>query len=319
MKRTTKLAIVLVVLGAILMGIGWLNHGNKGVVWSSQTRRFQVIKHSTASYQPAAYNKIVVNAHVPVTIEAGDTNRVRISRIGNGQGQPKATVDQGTLTITGSSATEHLSNTIFGFSEGDYRRGVLVTVPRDKQLTAITVKRAGDVSISDLQTKQLTAHTGDDLSLFNLTVDQDVNIQSDNGDIWADNLRAQQLKLQAGNGDVGLSNSRLASHHNQVDAGNGDIRVTKTKLGGGKLTTDNGDIHLLNNRLNRALTAYTDDGDITAHIASSAGARVVVKDADMGDIKVLGKTRHSGYRLHPKAQAQYRLTSADGDVTVSTK
>ncbi|MFC6288957.1 DUF4097 family beta strand repeat-containing protein [Levilactobacillus angrenensis] len=319
MKRTTKIAIVLVVLGTILTGIGWLNHGNKGVVWSSQARRFEVIHHSTTTYQPAAYDKIVIDAHAPVTIESGETSRVRISHVGDAQGQLRAKVDHGTLTISGSNATEHLSNTIFGFSDDDYRQGVHITVPRDQQLAAVTLKRGWSVLLQSLRTKQLDAHISDDLSLYDVTVDRNVNVQSSNGDVWVNNLRARQLKLQAENGDVGMNNSRLTSRHNQVNAANGDLRVTKNTLGGGRLQTDNGDIHLLNNRLDRVLTAKTADGDITAHIAKSAGVKTMVKDSDMGDIKVFGKVHNSGYQRHPKAAAQYRLTSTDGDVTVSAE
>lgn len=319
MKRTTKIAIILLVLGAILMGIGWLNHGNKGIAWSSQTRRFEVIRHSTTSYQPAAYDKIVIDAHAPVTIEAGETNRVRISRFGDTQGQLRTKVDHGTLTVSGSNATEHLSNTIFGFSDSDYRQGVLITVPRDQKLTAITVKHGWSVSMQSLRTKRLDAHISDDLHLYDVTVDRDVNVQSSNGDVWVNNLRARQLTLRAENGDVGLNNSRLTSRHNQVSAANGDLRVTKNTLGGGQLQADDGDIHLLNNRLDRLLTAKTADGDITAHVAPSAGVKATVKDPDMGDIKVFGKVHNSGYQRHPKAVAQYRLASADGDVTVSAE
>jgi len=320
MKRTTKIALVLVVLGAILIGIGWWNHGDKGVVWSHDSRSFQVIRRSKLSYQPGAYDKIVVDAQAPVTIKAGNTDRVTASYLDNTQGRPTATVSKGTLTVRGGRTTKQKSQTIVGFSDDDYSNGgVLITVPRNKHLTSIDVKRENSgVSLRDLTVKQVNVKSSDDISLMNLTVQKDVMVASSDGDVWASQVKANRLQVTADDGDIGISDSRLAATNNQLTATDGDVRVSETKLGGGHLATADGDVHLQNNRLTKTLTASTDDGDITAHIAKTAGAKVVVKDADMGDIKVKGHARHSGYWLHPNATSQYKLTSADGDVTVGT-
>lgn len=320
MKRTTKIAIILTVLGAILMFIGWWNHGAKSVMWSNNPRGFRVVRHSRMAYQPGAYDRIVVDAQAPVTIKSGDTNRVSVSYLDNAQGRPTATVSKGTLTVRGGKQTKRMSHAMIGFDDDDYSNGgVLITVPRDKELTDITVKRENSgISLRDLRVKQVTLTSTDDLSLMRLTIQKKLTVNAQDGDIWVNDVQAGQLNLTADNGDVGISNSRLASTNNRVDAGDGDVRLSRSKLGGGRISASDGDIHLQDNRLSQVLTAYTDDGDIAAHIAQSAGAKVAVKDANMGDIKVKGRARHSGYWLHPNAKAQYKLTSADGDITVGT-
>ncbi|WP_143463092.1 DUF4097 family beta strand repeat-containing protein [Levilactobacillus enshiensis] len=321
MKRSTKLSIILVILGLLLMGIGWWNHGNKDIMWSNNPRGFRVIRKAQQSYQPGAYQRIVVDAKAPVTIKAGDSNRVTVSYLDNIQGHPTAKVAKGTLTIKGRQTTTHLSD--MGFSTGDgageTNGGVLVTVPRDKKLADVTVKKGSHaISLRDLRAKSMTIAASKDVSLMGVRVDKQLAVDSGNGDVWMSDIQAQQLSIDAENGDVGVSNSRLAADNNRLVAENGDVRLSKTKLGGGRVSSENGDVHLQNNRLVNTLTAYTDDGDISAHIAASAGAKVIGKDADMDDIQVLGKARHSGYWLRRTAQAQYKLTTADGDITVST-
>jgi len=318
MKRTTKIALVLVVLGAVLIGIGWWNHGDKAVAWSHDSRSFRVVQRSKLSYQPGAYDKIVVDAQAPVTIKAGNTDRVTASYLDNAQGRPTATVSKGTLMVRGGRTTKKMSQTIVGFSDADYTSGgVLITVPRDKQLTSIDIKReTSGVSLRDLTVKQVNVKSAEDISLMNLTVQKGVTATSSDGDVWASQIKANRLQVTAADGDIGISNSRLAATNNQLTATDGDVRLSETKLGGGHLTTSDGDVHLQNNRLTKTLTASTADGDVIAHIAKTAGAKVVVKDADMGDIKVKGHARRSGYWLHPNAKSQYKLISADGDVTV---
>ncbi|WP_203640455.1 DUF4097 family beta strand repeat-containing protein [Levilactobacillus andaensis] len=320
MKRSTKVSIVLVILGLILMGVGWWNHGNKSVLWSNNPRGFRVIRKAQQSYQPGAYQRIVVDAKAPVTIKAGNSNRVTVSYLDNVKGHPTATVSKGTLTIKGGNSTAHLSQTGFSMGDGgDTNGGVLVTVPRDKQLADVTVKKGSQaISLRNLQAKSMTIAASKDISLMDVRVDKQLTVNSSNGDVWASDVKAQQLSVVAENGDVGVSNSRLTANTNRMVSENGDVRVSETKLGGGRVSSSNGDVHLQNNRLTKTLTAYTDDGDITAHIAKSAGAKVIGKDADMDDIKVMGKARHSGYWLHQNAQAQYKLTTTDGDITVST-
>jgi len=319
MKRTTKIALVLLVLGAILIGIGWWNHGNKGVVWSSNPRGMRVIQHSKMSYQPGAYHKIVVDAQAPVTIKTGNTDRVSVSYLDKTAGRPTATVSKGTLTVRGGKQAAAMSKTFIGFSESDYTNGgVLITVPRDKQLDSIDVKRESKgVSLHHLTVDQVNVRSSDDVSLYDLTVKRDVTVHNTNGDVWVSQVKANRLDLDAGNGDTAINSSRLAATNNRLVSENGDILMSDTKLGGGQVNNENGDIHLESNRLTKTLTATTSDGDITAHVAQAAGVKSVVKDADMGDIKVKGHARHSGYWRHPDAQAQYKLTAATGDITVS--
>ncbi|MFC6261384.1 DUF4097 family beta strand repeat-containing protein [Levilactobacillus fujinensis] len=320
MKRSTKISIILVILGLLLMGIGWWNHGNKSVLWSNNPRGFRVIRRVQQSHRPGAYQRIVVDSKTPVTIKAGNSNRVTVSYLDNIKGHPTATVAKGTLTIEGGSATTHLSDMGFSMGDSGYTSGgVLVTVPRDKKLTDITVKRGSHaLSLRNLQAKRMTIAGSKDISLMNVRVDNQLSVKSSNGDVWVDSVKAKQLSIDAENGDIGVSDSHLTANNNQMVSENGDVRVSETKLGGGHVSSSNGDIHLQNNRLAKTLTAYTDEGDISAHIAKSAGVKAIGKDADMDDIKVMGKSRPSGYWRHQDAKAQYKLTTADGDITVST-
>jgi len=321
MKRSLKIGLTLMVLGAALFGIGWMNHGDKAVVWNRSTRGFKTIQKVKRSYHPGDYQRIVVDSRAPVTIKDGDTNRVTVSYIDGASGLPKASVTKGTLHIKGGVSSQRLNVSIFSVSDRTATSGgVLITVPRDKKLDSIVVKKgSGSLSLRQLRAKQVAIENTDDVNLYALRVDRNVTVYSTDGDIYADQVRAKQLRVNADDGDMGISNSQLTANDNQFTSTDGDVRLSTSQLGGGRIDSNDGDISLQSNRIAQKLKARTNDGDIHADIAKSAGAKVFSQDADMSDITVLGKHRHSGYWLRREAKSQYQLSAGDGDVQVSNE
>jgi len=319
MKRSLKIGLTLMALGAVLFGVGWMNHGDKAVVWNKSTRGFKTIQEVKRSYHPGDYQRIVVDSKAPVTIKAGDTNRVTVSYMDGDASLPKASVAKGTLTIKGGSSARHLNVSIFSLSDRSTTNGgVLITVPRDKKLDSIVVKKgSGSLSLRQLQAKQVAIENTDDVNLYALRVDRNVTVYSTDGDIYADHVRAQQLRVNADDGDMGISNSQLTATDNQFISTDGDVRLSTSRLGGGRIDSNDGDVNLQGNRITQKLKVSTNDGDIHANIAKSAGAKVFSQDADMSDITVLGKHRHNGYWLRREAKSQYQLTAGDGNVQVS--
>ncbi|MFC6274712.1 DUF4097 family beta strand repeat-containing protein [Levilactobacillus tangyuanensis] len=320
MKKTTKIALICLGLGLVLTGIGWLNHGDKSVTWSHDHRGFQVIEQHQTSMNPGTYHKIMVNAKSRVTIQEGDSNRVTVTTMTNHrQDAAKATVSKGTLFITGGQPTYRLSHFFIGFSPvSDTSDKVLVTVPRGTRLSDVTVQKASRrLSLQGIQAKTMNLCSSTDSRIANTKVAGRLTIQSKDGDVQVNQTQAKHLSLTAENGNVTVMNSRVSANDTQVTSQNGDVRLTQNKLGGGKVTSLNGDLHLQNNRVAKTLKAYTDDGDITAHIDRTAGLETRLNDADMGDISVAGRSQNSGYRRHSHATSQYQLTSADGDISVS--
>jgi len=317
MKRSVKISLVLVILGAILAGLGWWNHGDKTIVWNNQSRRLRVANTAHKVYYPGKYRDIQVTSALPVTIKRGATSQVTV-RSGSGMAQqPKVTVKRGQLTVTAGSRSSH-DNVIFGADlSSSAANGITITVPASQKLRNVRVTKSQEgVNLRYLKLRQLTVATADDVSLQQVSTTEPTNVTSQDGDVWLASLTTPQLKVQTADGDITLTSVDLTSKHNQVTAQEGgDVRLTESKLGGGRVTTHDGDIHLQNNRLQDHLTATTTDGDVQAHIAQSAGA--VVNSAD-GDIHVLGKSQKSGYRLNRGAKAWYQLSSHDGDIHLST-
>ncbi|NLR10610.1 MULTISPECIES: DUF4097 family beta strand repeat-containing protein [Lactobacillaceae] len=319
MKRSVKIGLTLMILGAVLFGVGWMNHGDKSVVWNRDTRGFKTVQKVKKSFRPGDYHQIVVDAKAPVTIKVGDTNRVTVSYVDGLKDLPSVDVSKQTLTITGGQAMQHESFTVFGLSDsGTTNGGVLVTVPRGKQLDNLTVKKgSGKVSLRTLQAKQMTIQSSDEIELMDLKIARALTVKSTDGDIWADQITAKKLRINTDDGDIGVSNSHLAAVDNQLSTADGDIRLSETHLGGGRIDSSDGDIHLQQNQLSKRLKVFTNDGDIHAYIGKSAGAKVLAKDADMSDITVQGKNRRSGYWLRQSASAQYQLRTNDGDIRVA--
>lgn len=319
MKRSLKIGLTLMALGAVLFGVGWMNHGDKAVVWNKSTRGFKTIQEVKRSYHPGDYQRIVVDSQAPVTIKAGNTNRVTVSYMDGDTSLPKTNVAKDTLTIKGGVSTSHLSVSIFSVSDRTTTNGgVLVTVPRDKKLDSIVVKKgSGSLSLRELQAKQVAIENADDINLYALRVNQNIMAHSTDGDVYADHVRAKQLRVNTDDGDMSISNCQLTATDNQFVTSDGDIRLSTSRLDGGHIDTADGDISLQSNRITQKLKVRTKDGDIHANIAKSAGAKVASQDADMSDITVLGKHRHSGYWLRREAKSQYQLTTDDGDVRVA--
>lgn len=153
----------------------------------------------------------MVDSKAPVTIKDGDTNRVTVSYMDGDASLPKANVNKGTLTIKGGNSTRHLNVSIFSLSDRSTTNGgVLITVPRDKKLDSIVVKTgSGSLSLRQLRVKQVAIENTDDVNLYALRVDRNVTVYSTDGDIYADQVRAKQLRVNADDGDMGISNSQL--------------------------------------------------------------------------------------------------------------
>ncbi|KRO04738.1 hypothetical protein IV54_GL000915 [Levilactobacillus paucivorans] len=317
MKKSLKISLILMVLGAILLGIGWKNHGDKSVVWDHSSRGLKTLEHAKTSTNPGNYQRITIDSPASVTVKSGNTSRVTVSYVNHAQSTPKVKVAKGTLAITDGGSSDVSSITVFGKDHTFDKGGVLVTVPRGKQLKDITVKQgSGSISLRGLTADNVKVANADDVSMMDLRVKNGVSVDSSNGDVWASQLRAKRLSVVTIDGDTGISSSHLTGKDNRLDSGSGDIRLSETTLGGGRISTDDGDVHLQDNHLKGQLKTETGDGDIRATVPTSAGLKVTNADDDMGDITIWGRSRHSGFRLAPKAAAQYVLHAEDGDITV---
>lgn len=317
MKKSLKISLILMVLGAILFGIGWKNHGDKSVVWNRSSRGLQTLERAKKTINPGDYQRIMIDSPASVTVKSGNTSRVTVGYVSHAQSAPKVKVAKGTLTITDGGSADVASIGSFGKDHAFDKGGVLVTVPRGKQLKDITVKqRSGSISLRGLTADNIKVANTVDVSMMDLRVKNDISVDTSNGDVWASQLRAKRLSVVTIDGDAGISSSHLTGNDNRLDSGSGDIHLSETTLGGGRISTEDGDVHLQSNHLKRQLKVETGDGDIRATIPTSAGLKVTNADDDMGDITVWGRSRRSGFRLAPKAAVQYVLHADDGDITV---
>ncbi|ARN98540.1 DUF4097 domain-containing protein [Levilactobacillus brevis] len=323
MKRSLMVSGGLLILGAILLGWGWQHRGDKPVVWNHQDRRFEVIQQKKQRQRLASYRHIVIDTTAPVTIRQGDTRQVTLHNFSSANNRLRARVSQGTLTVTGGSTT---MNYVLGFgsdggginfsSNGD-KRGVVITVPKTQRLDSIVSKReGGELSLKKMTVKQISIKSTDDVSFNDIRVTKTLAVDTTDGDISGKQVKADRVDLTAEEGDVSLTQSHFKAVNNRVISRDGDVRLATTQLGGGHVVASDGDIQLHDNRLMGTLKATATDGDISARIAPAAGAKVTTTDSD-DDIHVVGHSRSSGYWLRRAASAQYRLSTDDGDITVT--
>lgn len=326
MKRRKKLdviiSVVAIVVGGILMSWGIAHKGMRSVVWDSADHKLVVNQTVSRTSRPAAYQKIVVDTKLPVTIRRSNVSRVTVQQQNfNRKRQPvTTTVRDHTLTIRGGDSRQH--NVIFHGPDitrddeaFDTSGRIIVEVPQRTSVQQVTLQKSWTVRLEDLTFKQITGPTGGSFQAKNVTVKQALDLRQGDADVYLTNVTAPQLQLHTDDGDVDVKQSRFTSRDNLISSDEGDVTLATTQLGGGRVTTGDGDVHIRSNDLAHHLTVTSSEGDLSGLVAADAG--VTANGTSDSEITLFGRSRKSGTQIRPHAKVQYTFSVGDdGDITV---
>lgn len=316
MKRSVKIGLSLIVIGAVLALIGFgFGGGSSSISWNNGPkvidRKKQKEKMVQQSYTYNEVKNIDVSTSLPVRIITGDVKKTTV-KVMTYQKLPELSYQQNHLKITdkqaGSVSPGHIKIELFSWkyeNQGD-QDGIVITVPQSQSLSDIQIdgQNSSDVSLSDVKADKIAIQHVADTRLKNIIVQHDLTLD-DIEDTDLNDVTTSTATIKSDNGDLTIQNTRISDGMN-IQLENGDLSMHHNHINTGKINTSYGDVALMNNQLSGQLTITAQDGDISAMIGKSS---VTAKTLD-GDI--------SAFNSHDDDQTSYTHKGTTGAYVIST-
>ncbi|NYS23048.1 DUF4097 domain-containing protein [Leuconostoc sp. DB-1] len=323
MKRSVKIGLSLIVIGAVLALIGFgFGGGSSSISWNNGLkvidRKTQKEKMVQQSYTYNEVKNIDVSTSLPVRIITGDVKKTTV-KVMTYQKLPELSYQQNHLKITdkqaGSVSPGHIKIELFSWkyeNQGD-QDGIVITVPQSQGLSDIQIdgQNSSDVSLSDVKADKIAIQHVADTRLKNIIVQHDLTLD-DIEDTDLNDVTTSTATIKSDNGDLTIQNTRITDGMN-IQLENGDLSMHHNHINTGKINTSYGDVALMNNQLSGQLTITAQDGDISAMIGKSS---VTAKTLD-GDISAFNShdDDQTSY-THKGTTGAYVISTDSGDVTI---
>ncbi|MGO3360452.1 MAG: DUF4097 family beta strand repeat-containing protein [Leuconostoc mesenteroides] len=323
MKRSVKIGLSLIVIGAVLALIGFgFGGGSSSISWNNgpkvidrKTQKERMVQHS---YTYSEVKNIDVSTSLPVRIITGDVKKTTV-KVMTYQKLPELSYQQSHLKITdkqaGSVSPGHIKIELFSWkyeNQGD-QDGIVITVPQSQSLSDIQIdgQNSSDVSLSDVKADKIAIQHVADTRLKNIIVQHDLTLD-DIEDTDLNDVTTSTATIKSDNGDLTIQNTRISDGMN-IQLENGDLSMHHNHINTGKINTSYGDATLMNNQLSGQLTITAQDGDISAMIGKSS---VTAKTLD-GDISAFNShdDDQTSY-THKGTTGAYVISTDSGDVTI---
>ncbi|WP_349516923.1 DUF4097 family beta strand repeat-containing protein [Leuconostoc mesenteroides] len=323
MKRSVKIGLSLIVIGAVLALIGFgFGGGSSSISWNNGPkvidRKTQKEKMVQQSYTYNEVKNIDVSTSLPVRIITGDVKKTTV-KVMTYQKLPELSYQQNHLKITDKQADSvspgHIKIELFSWkyeNQGD-QDGIVITVPQSQSLSDIQIdgQNSSDVSLSDVKADKIAIQHVADTRLKNIIVQHDLTLD-DIEDTDLNDVTTSTATIKSDNGDLTIQNTRISDGMN-IQLENGDLSMHHNHINTGKINTSYGDVTLMNNQLSGQLTITAQDGDISAMIGKSS---VTAKTLD-GDISAFNShdDDQTSY-THKGTTGAYVISTDSGDVTI---
>ncbi|MGO2709238.1 MAG: DUF4097 family beta strand repeat-containing protein [Leuconostoc mesenteroides] len=323
MKRSVKIGLSLIVIGAVLALIGFgFGGGSSSISWDNGLKvidcKTQKEKMVQQSYTYNEVKNIDVSTSLPVRIITGDVKKTTV-KVMTYQKLPELSYQQNHLKITdkqaGSVSPGHIKIELFSWkyeNQGD-QDGIVITVPQSQSLSDIQIdgQNSSDVSLSDVKADKIAIQHVADTRLKNIIVQHDLTLD-DIEDTDLNDVTTSTATIKSDNGDLTIQNTRITDGMN-IQLENGDLSMHHNHINTGKINTSYGDVALMNNQLSGQLTITAQDGDISAMIGKSS---VTAKTLD-GDISAFNShdDDQTSY-THKGTTGAYVISTDSGDVTI---
>lgn len=327
MKRSVKIGLSLIVIGAVLALIGFIfGGGSSAISWNNglkvTDRKTQKEKMVQQTYTYNEVKNIDVSTSLPVRIITGDVEKTTV-KVMTYQKLPELSYQQNHLKITDKQAAGisqgniNIEFNITGLSwnHGNYgyQEGIVITVPQSQRLSDIQIDghNSSDVSLSDVKADKIAIQHVADTSLKNITVKDDVMLD-DVEDTNLNDVTTATATIKSDSGDLTIQNTRVSDGVN-IQLEDGDLSMHHNHINTGKINTSYGDVALMNNQLSGQLTVIAQDGDISAMIGKSS---VTAKTLD-GDIATFNSYNDDQKSYtHQGTTGTYVISTDSGDVTI---
>ncbi len=310
MRKTIRIGVVLLVLGLILTMFGIANNGIQSIYWE---QGFHIVRHRSRSYHVSQLKEITLDTSSNIIIKQGTSTKITVTAA---RTFPKIKTSHGHLTLTSTADDSHSVGFMFG-NAGQYTDTTTITVPKGTTVEKVTAEsdQTGNLSLQNVTVDQLNVFNDDaDVNLSNVKINQSMALSG--GNIRLSRVSAPSLQI-AGDPDVSVTNSHFTTAASKITTDEGDIHLTNNRFKALRMTTSDGDILFNNNRITDNLSASTSDGDIRGTAPRTTGIHANTSD---GDLNIFGHHANDNgvYQVNPSAASQYRLSTNDGDITVTS-
>ena len=307
-KKALKIALSLVVAGAVLMGAGYLFGGFKTIYGNSNGINIYDSK-DIVNEKKTIDNFQNINLNVDysdVEIVKGEKYEIETA-YNKSLGDIEYNVSENTLNINRNNG-KHLSFNVelFGVTNMNNSSKIKIYVPYDSSLSDIKCQiGSGNINIKDLSFKNADVACDYGDAEFSNIGCTSIKIHEKSGDIKFDNIDGSEIITTSEYGDVKVNNFKSESFTCDLKAGNMDFNSLTT--GNGIITNSYGDIrgyNVLSNGLN--ITSNSGNIDIAGELK---GNNTI--NSEYGDVDLESSLSEKDY--------SYDLTVKFGNCSVNGK
>lgn len=254
MKKALSIGGILVIIGAIMVTVGFFSHPQPFHPFDEET--FNHVNKQTLTKQHFDRVKVTA-ASANVKVRQGD--HYGAYYYGKKHAALKTTVKDGQLTIVQSTAikAKHFSISWVDVSDDT----IVITVPKDKRVRSLTVKSNDDVTLKGSQFGRVHINTnGGDITVNDSNINSG-SLSSASGDIRAVNSQFTNVRLNSASGDTDLV--KVTVNGGQANLSSGDFTARKLTVNGHYLVNNqsgDNEVHAVNNP---GVTLTSDDGDVS--------------------------------------------------------
>lgn len=299
--RYTRTGIIVALVGAEIFIAGAIlallgGHHGWAVAAASTTAAAPV--RTIEAFDAGSTPRVQIDdADSTVTVSASEDGRVHVadeSRFGGMRwGEPPA---QLTAERTGDGVRVFRPSagrwSMFGWED----RRISVQVPAGSTLE---IAHCAGADVSGLSGAVSVLSDDGDIAARDIT--GNVQLQTSDGHIEVQNVRADRLEVASDDGHLTLRD--VAVQTLQATTKDGSIEATGLRAGGGAVRTDDGGVNLAFDAVNLSIQARTDDGSVTFDGRST----------DSGDADASSGLFHVG-----SGGGQLSVSSGDGDIHILT-
>ena len=246
MKRIFKIGVIVLILGVILLGIGFFNNGNKAVYFENN-RPAIFHSHTKTISTNKAFERIDISASTANVI-VREGKKYQITYSGISRHTPAVTVHNNVASIRQTGGFP----LVFNFNDYQPHQDlIIVTIPHDQALAGRIHLESGDLTVSKVKMDNI----------------------DDNSD--AGEVEYRQVTLRGGS--TKLSSGNFTGHdltvqgQYTVNNQSGDNTVTSTTVDGYFLKTEDGDNELNGEDKGEEPLHQNDDAENVLRLITQSG------------------------------------------------
>lgn len=283
MKKALSIGGILVIIGAIMVAVGFFSHPQPFHPFDEETLNH--VNKQTLTKQHFDRVKVTA-ASADVKVRQGD--HYGAYYYGKKHAALQTTIKDGQLIISQTTAvkTKHFS---VSWSD-DSNDQIVITVPKNKQVRSLTIKGNDDVTLKDTRFAR-------------------VHVNTHGGDVTVNNSKVNGGTIDSASGDIRSANSRLTA--TKLTA-SGDTDLYKVTVNGGQANLSSGDFTARKLMVNGHYLVNNQSGDNEVHALNDPG---VILTSDNGDVSLGHQEKDDGGTLERNTDNPnlIRMTTQDGD------